>query len=477
MLRTMYVTMALLAVVSLLVPSTNAQIAPFAPTQPQLQTQPQAQSPIPTPAASIPTVSGTNIDGEQHIIPLKSTYDTATQIITNMPGFTITEQDVIALEENGVFVVIPQQGQVTLVTITTTDGLESVDLQKGSEADSWSLRNLPEGEEFIATIKTDLGTGTELINETIIVLGGAPEDKEGYYTIINKYITNTQVVNKVTVNVTKKPQPGGPGPGGPQPGGPGPGGPQPGGPGPGGPQPGGPGDPRGTPIKIFLPGRDGKCPAPSTLQGANCILPDGWTVFSPAAVNNLDIAPNGDIINRVPGKTPVVVCPSLKIPKPRIPGDPPDPNPQLTLSCSTMVLPDGRLAVGVDPTMFPIPQSASNVGASIPDELSQKRSKAIQDKIDKTPPAQLPPPTQPTPSPQPQPQPQQPPDVIIVPGDKGSGSSRGGGGGKDGGTIEIPGGITEPGEPGEPGGSSSSGSSGSSGGSTPDPGEAPAIGQ
>jgi hypothetical protein len=86
----------------------------------------------------------------------------------------------------------------------------------------------------------------------------------------------------------------------------------------------------------------------------------------------------------------------------------------------------------------------------IDDKLSETRNKAIQDKIDKTPPAQLPPPSQPTPSPQPQPQPQQPPDVIIVPGDKGSGSSRGGGGGKDGGTIEIPGidelpGTTEPG--------------------------------
>jgi hypothetical protein len=92
------------------------------------------------------------------------------------------------------------------------------------------------------------------------------------------------------------------------------------------------------------------------------------------------------------------------------------------------------------------------------DKLSETRNKAIQGKIDKTPPVA------PTPSPQPQLPPQQPPteqppEVIIVPGDKGGDKS----------TDKLPD-INIDELPGGSGGSSSSGGGGGNPDPNPDPG-------
>jgi hypothetical protein len=154
-----------------------------------------------------PTVLGTDVNGQQHEMPLKATVDLTTQAVTNIQGFTIREQDVIPLERNGEFVVTlqPQQRQIISVTFTTIDGQSTVELQQISQG-RYSLQNIPEGEdEYICTVRTQLSPTEEIVNESMCVFGEAASNTAGYGTIINRYITNRQIVNQVTNNIIRAP--------------------------------------------------------------------------------------------------------------------------------------------------------------------------------------------------------------------------------------------------------------------------------
>lgn len=118
--------------------TTSAQVAQLTPPL----------TPIPVPTEQ---VFGTDANGQQHEMPLKATHDLATNAVTNVEGFTITEQNVIPLERNGEFVVTHQpplqQGQqIISVTFTTIDGQNTVQLQQIGQG-RYSLQNIQEGQD------------------------------------------------------------------------------------------------------------------------------------------------------------------------------------------------------------------------------------------------------------------------------------------------------------------------------------------
>jgi uncharacterized membrane protein YgcG len=150
-----------------------------------------------------PTVFGTDVNGQQHEMPLKATYNETTQAVTNIPDFRILEENVIPLPENE-FVVTHQpplqQGQQIISVLFTAlpNGEPSVELQQISPG-RYSLQNLPEGvDRFICTVKTQLGNNQVAINESMCVRGQAAANPAGYGTMIREYLANRNTVNRVT---------------------------------------------------------------------------------------------------------------------------------------------------------------------------------------------------------------------------------------------------------------------------------------
>jgi hypothetical protein len=139
------------------------------------------------------------------------------------------------------------------------------------------------------------------------------------------------------------------------------GGGEPSSPGPGGPAAGAAGaaagkanSPLGSLITTFAPGPNGQCPAPSKLQGGNCVLPAEWRYFSKDQKTGISIAGNGDITKTVPGlASPVVICPAFQFPRSPLSSDRPgDLIPSLPLSCKILDTPDGGVVVGFDASAF-----------------------------------------------------------------------------------------------------------------------------